>query len=319
LRKSPSENLNYALAIGQVLGAREGEGSVAARAPLRSPIMDTAQTVQIDAHFKLPLSLSDFYATWMGIIEGATERGTRQLLAHNAAHVFPNGAGSARMLHTIERSPFPAWLREENGNWVMVGSKPRSVQLDHNGFVELSGDMVRLHAPDDVGLSSLYGDSKRDMDLFLKAYALHRDIGSESVRVTSLGTARKQSTYTDSYGRIWRSRAWAIPYDDSMLTVISLPTPEGYAGIYFRAPTRYWQLAVQQEQMLLDYVFLTMEGSLSRWQSYLALKSLQPKAFESLQLEITGAQQLRFQSRRCALEVTPERSVGTGNAAAERR
>jgi len=306
LRKSPSENLNYALSISQVLDAKETDGRVSSRAAIRLPIMDTAETVQVDEHFALPLRLPDFYKTWTNIVETATQRGSAQLLAHNAAHVFPHGTGSERMLNTIERSPFPQRIHEvQNGNWVINGAKPQSVQLEHDGFVEFTGDMIRMHAPDDVDLGALYGDSKLEMDLILKAYTLHRGVGTDSVRVTSLGKAKTDSTYTDAYGRVWQTRAWAIPYEDTMLTVISLPTPEGFAGAYFKFPTGFWNLAVRQQQLLLDYVFVTFEGSLTRWQSYLLQKRVRPKVFDSLKLEIDGDRLVRFRSQRCELELTP--------------
>jgi hypothetical protein len=305
LRKSPSENLNYALSIAQVLGAKEGEGVVSSRTTIRLPIMDTAETLQIDEHFPLPLGLPDFYDTWLNTIKTTTQRGSEQLLAHNAARVFPHGAGSERLLHIIERSPFPQRIHEaQNGNWVVNGAKPQSVQLEHNGFVEFTGDMIRMHAPDDVDLGTLYGDSKLEMELILKAYTLRRAIGTDSVRVTSLGKAKTESTYTDAYGRVWQIRAWAIPYEDSMLTVISLPTPEGFAGVFFRIQTGFRDLVMRQQQLLLDYVFLTMEGSLSRWQSYLAQKTTRPKIFDSLKLDIDGGREVRFRSQRCELELS---------------
>ena len=307
LRKSPSENLNYALSIAQVLSATGGEGRMSSRTSMRLPIMDAAETLQVDERFALPQGLSDFYKTWMKVIEGATQRGSAQLLAHNTAHIFPRGAGSERLLHIIERSPFPTRIHEaQNGTWVTGGAKPQTVQLEHNGFVELNSGMIRMHAPDDVELSALYGDSKLEMDLMLKAYTLRRVIGTDSVRVTSLGKAQTDSTYTDSYGRVWQIRAWAIPYDDLVLTVISLPTPEGFAGAYFTAPTGFAHLVMRNEQLLLDYTFVTIEGSLARWQSYLAQKNVRPKAFDSLKLEIDGDRRVRFRSPRCALEVTPE-------------
>src|SRR5581483_10537847 len=248
----------------------------------------------------------EFYNSWINIVETATQRGSAQLLAHNATRVFPHGAGSEGMLHTVERSPFPQRVHEaQNGNWRINGPKPLSVQLEHNGFVELTSDMIRMHAPDDVDLGALYGDSKLEMDLILKAYPLHRAIGTDSVRVTSLGKAKTDSTYTDAYGRVWRTRAWAIPYEDSMLTVISLPTPEGFAGAFFRAPTGFWNLAVRQQQLLLDYVFLTLEGSLTRWRSYLAQKSVRPKVFDSLRLEIEADRRGHFRSQRFEVEITP--------------
>jgi serine protease Do len=95
LRKSASENLNYALSIAQVLGAKEGEGRVSSRTTIRLPIMDTAETLQLDEHFALPLGLPDFYNAWMNIVETATQRGSAQLLTHNAklmSREFPYNA-----------------------------------------------------------------------------------------------------------------------------------------------------------------------------------------------------------------------------------
>jgi serine protease Do len=307
LRKSPSENLNYALSIDQVLSAKDGVGSVLSRSAVRLPIMDTAETLEIAERFALPQNLPEFYKAWTNIIETAIQRGSAQLLAHNTAHVFPHGGGAERLLHTIERSPLPTLIHEgQNGTWTLGTTNSRTVQLEHNGFVDLNGQMVRMRAPDDVALSALYSDSKMQMDLMLKAYTLHRAIGTDRVRVTSLGKAKLESTYVDTYGRVWQSRVWAIPYEDSMLAVISLPTPEGFAGLYFKVQTGSLNLALREEQQLLDYVFVTLEGSLARWQSYLAQKGVQPKAFESFKLEIEGDRRMHFHSHRFDLEVTPQ-------------
>jgi hypothetical protein len=192
----------------------------------------------------------------------------------------------------------------QNHIWVADEPKYQTAQLDHNGFVDYSADMVRLRAPDDVELSALYGDSKLQMDLFLKAYTLRRAVGADTVRVTSLGKAKTDETYTDTYGRIWQVRAWAVPNEDMMLTVICLPTPEGYAGVYFRIPTGFSHLAMTQQERLLDFVYVTMQGSLARWQSYLTQKGVQPKVFDTLKIDVKGSEHVRYQSRRAELEVT---------------
>ena len=44
LRKSPSENLNIALPIAEVVNAKEGEGRVGGRMPMRLPIIDASAT-----------------------------------------------------------------------------------------------------------------------------------------------------------------------------------------------------------------------------------------------------------------------------------
>jgi serine protease Do len=306
LRKSPSENLNYALAIEQVLNAKQGEGKMSARMSVRLPIMDTAESAEYDEHFALPMDLPGFYKTWFGVLEKENEREYAQLFAHNDAHVFPHGSGSEKLMHQVEGALVPLRMHEaQNHIWAADSAKYQTVQLEHNGFVEYTGDMVRLRAPDDVELDTLYGDTKLQMDLFLKAYTLRRMVGTDTVRVISLGKARTEATYTDSYGRIWQVRAWAVPNEDMMLTMISMPTPEGYAGIYFRIPTGFANLAVTQQERLIDFVYLTMQGSLARWRSYLTQKTVQPKVFNTLKIDVEGYQRIHFQSPRVDLEVPP--------------
>ncbi len=218
--------------------------------------------------------------------------------------MFPHGPGSEKLLHTLEGALVPRRVHEaQNHIWVADEPKYQTIQLDHNGFVDFSADVVRLRAPDDIELPALYGDSKLQMDLFLKAYTLRRVVGTDTVRVTSLGKAGTEETYTDKYGRIWQVREWAVPNEDMMLAVISLPTPEGYAGVYFRIPTGFAHLAVKEQESLLDFVYVTMQGSLARWQSYLPQKSIQPKIFDTLTIDVEGRRHVRYRSRRMELEV----------------
>jgi len=305
LRKSPSENLNYALAIEQALNAKPGEGKISGRTSVRLPIMDTAESAEYDEHFALPLELPEFYKRWLGLLQKENDREYTQLFAHNEAHMFPRGAGAEKLLHQVEGALVPQRIHEaQNHIWVVDGAKSQTVQLEHNGFVDYTGDMVRLRAPDDVETPALYGDSKLQMDLFLKAYTLRRIVGTDTVRVISLGKAKTEETYTDTYGRLWQVKAWAVPNEDMMLTMISLPTPEGYAGVYFRSPTGFSHLATAQQERLLDFVYLTMQGSLVRWQSYLTQTGVQPKGFDTLKIDVQGLQHVHYQSRRADLEVT---------------
>jgi serine protease Do len=304
LRKSPSENLNFALSINQVLDATPGEAKLDRRVAMHLPIMDVAETMVLDEHFVLPKGLGDFYKTWLQITMAEMHRGVTQLLEHNATHLFPRGDGSERLLHFVERAAFPVMLREsQNGVWVMTSPKPQTVQLEHNGFIEWDSSALRLHAPDDLSVVALHDRSKVFMDLFLNAYPLRRAVGSDSVRVTSLGDAIRESNYADHYGRTWQVRTWAVPYEDTLLTAITLPTPEGSAGFFVKSPSGYSDMVIHQTEVLLDYVFVTLEGTLERWQTYLGQKNLQPSAFAALKLTIEPERRVLFQSPRCEIDV----------------
>jgi serine protease Do len=307
LRKSPAENLNMALPIGELVNARDGEAKIGARFPVRVAMVDASETTTFDERFDLPKPLVDFYSTLQQISVRLITGAEQKLLEHNATHLFPRGAGSDRLLYTVDRIPFPRLMHEDaNKAWVANAPNVQTVQLDANGFVEQSGGFVRLRIPDGTSLATLYGDDKRYLDLLLKAHALRRSVGSDSVRVTSLGKPKSSSHFTDRWGRTWQVRDWAIPYEDEILTVVSLPTPEGYVAALSTISSGFVEMVHKTQQIICDYLDLTMLGSLAQWQDYLAQSGVQPKAFETLKIKIDPTQEVAFHSAYFGLTVKPE-------------
>jgi serine protease Do len=307
LRKSPAENLNMALPISELLSAKDGEARVGARFPVRVAMFDASETVTFDERFDLPKSLADFSTTLRDLSVRLIAGAEQKLLEHNAAHLFPRGAGSDRLLYTVDRMAFPRLMHEDaNKGWVANAPQMQTVQLDANGFVEQSAGFVRLRVPDGMSLATLYGDDKLYLDMLLKAHVLRRAVGSDSVRVTSLGKPQHSAHFTDRWGRTWQVRDWAIPYDDQILTAVSLPTPEGYVAALITVGSGYNELVHRGQQIVCDYLALTLLGSLAQWQDYLAQPGMQPKAFETLKIQIDPTQQVAFHSGYFDLTVKPE-------------
>jgi hypothetical protein len=274
---------------------------------VRLAIFDASETVTVDQRFDLPKPLAQFFPTVQQLSVQLISSAEQALLEHNKDHLFPRGAGSERLLHTIDRAAFPRLIHEDpNKVWVATAPQVQTVQLDQNGFVELTSGFIRLRAPDGVGLAALYGDDKVYMDLVLKAYMLRRTVGSDSVRVTSLGKPKAASHFTDRWGRTWQIRDWAIPYDDQILTAVSLPTPEGYVAALTRIGSGLVDVVHHTQQALCDYLDLTMLGNLAQWQDYLAQKGVQPKAFLALRIEIDPEREVALHSAGYDLAVKPE-------------
>lgn len=307
LRKSPAENLNMALPIAEVLNAKDGEGSLGGRVPVRLPIFEASETLRIDERFDLPKPLAEFYKTVWERTAELISGGAKKLLADNADHIFPHGVGSERLLHTTERAAFPQFMHEDpNKVWVVGGPQVQTVQLDRNGFVEQNAAFVRLRAPDGLGLATLYGDDKVYMDLLLKAHEVRRTVGTDSVRVTSLGKPKSSSHFMDRWGRTWQVRDWAVPYDDQYLSVASLPTPDGYVAAITRINSGFLRVINNTQQVLCDYVYVTMQGSLAQWQDYLAQQGAQPKAFDAIRIRIDPEREVAFHSARYEVTIKSE-------------
>jgi hypothetical protein len=103
-----------------------------------------------------------------------------------------------QLLTTVYAEAFPKLISQsDGGTWTLVGDAPRKVQLDKNGYLQqvVTNNifLVRLKAPDDVSEADLIADSKKFMDLLLKGYPVSRPVGTDSVRVTSMGNASEES------------------------------------------------------------------------------------------------------------------------------
>lgn len=309
LRKSQSENLNYAVPI-KLLTDSKDEGIIDSRLNFRLPMMDASETLNAHEIIPLPKSPADFYTAFMGISAALMARADVQITEHNKDRMFPQSATSTELLSEVLRAPFPRHIREaQDHRWVASIQKDvATAQLDHNGFIHHAGGTYELRAPDDVKLATLYSDSKLFMDLMLhSAYDVRRHIGTDSVRVTSLGKAREEYTKTDAYGRNWLFKIWAVPFDDAYLVTMNLPTPEGMVSLLALVPSSVKDLLAHQQEVMANFVLVTYEGTLPRWREFLDLKADQPQIFSKLSLDIDpGYQWVRFHSPRYELNLTPQ-------------
>ena len=308
LRKSPSENLNTAAPIKLVMDAPESEALIEDRNTVRFPIMDASELVDVHERIPLPATPEKFFAALLKIEAAVSEREDHQYREHYKDRLFPNGSASQALLHEVLRAPFPHRIQERQGDrlWVAAAPKePQVAQLDHNGYVRYGGGAIRLRAPDDVKLATLYGDSKLFMDMLLRtSIPLKRPVGTDSVKVTSLGKAREEFSYTDAYGRVWQFRVWAIPFDDSYVIVASLPTPEGSVSHLTAGVSGLKDNLIRSQEFLANFTWVTYEGTLSRWREYLALKGVQPQVFSKFTLTVDpDYKRVQFHSKRYELSL----------------
>jgi serine protease Do len=309
LRKSEAENLNVAAPISLVAAASDSAGTIDSRGNFRLPIMEASEVMETHERVPLPATLADFYASMIKVMHSIVVRGDTQLQDHNKDRLFPNSASSATLLSQVCRSPLPRVIYEQQDrNWGLLASpQVQETQLDHNGFVRSSASLYRLRAPDNVKLADLYGDSKVYMDLLLRSgLALNRTVGTATDKVTSLGKAQQEFTNTDAYGRTWQVKIWAVPFDDNYLVTMNLPTPEGYVALIMRAGGSVKDVMLEEQKLLVNFMYVTFEATLPRWHEYLSLRSYQPKVFSSFNLVVDNAsQQVSFASKRMELHVTP--------------
>jgi TonB family protein len=123
------------------------------------------------------------------------------------------------------------------------------------------------------------------MDIAAKVLSISRPVGTDSIRVTSLGPALTDLLYTDSYGRKWQQRKWALPYADAYVVAMLLPTPDGYGAVIQIAPSSGASYIEEMMHLIADQVDISYVGTLPQWQSYLRRKALLAEPLKLLSFE----------------------------------
>ena len=267
LRKSSNENLNFALAIGQVLDGGEESAVIEARSSYRTMVMKATDSVSLKEKIALPKTLDEFYASARQIGANWLTKIHSDFMKNHADAMFPSG-NSEQLLTTVYAEAFPKLVSQsDGGTWALVGDAPRKVQLDKNGYLQegVTNNVffVRLKAPDDVRGADLIADSKQFMDLLLRGYAVARPVGTDSVRVTSMGKASEESWFTDDYQRKWHIRYWLVPFNDTAIITVALPTPDGMVMMMSQVPTALRESVTREMQAVCDFFYVSYTGTLA--------------------------------------------------------
>lgn len=290
IAKSPNENLNYALPIGIALDAPR-KALFDRRFLAALPFMQGSKVYTLKDDFALPLSWTAFEHAYQQVVQRHSDQARAQLLAAYSDSMFPRGSGSDSILYSAV-SPTPDLgliVQQESGEWTLERPSFNSTDLPGNGRVSVAtvagATLLRLERANDAADDAFYGDSKEFMDIALKGLVIRRLVGTDPVRVTSLGPAMNDSVWTDHYGRKWQQRVWALPYLDSYLVAFLLPTPDGYAGLLQYSRSSSVRESNADLALLANQVNLVYRGTLAQWTAFLQRRALLPDALSRVSLE----------------------------------
>ncbi|WP_266157519.1 S1 family peptidase [Dyella silvatica] len=312
LMKSANENLNYALQIGDVLNAPSGQAVIDKRVTYQLDIFSTTLSNQIKSNFALPLGLADFYSAYQKRFDDYVDAQLKEILAKDADKLFPHGDGSNRLLYGGSwMNSLPALItRNSTGDWSLNVKEGNVMSLAANGYVETGvlnhTFFLHLRRPDTLPASKLYNDPAALAEQLCKLGIFTREVGSEKIRITSLGKPLTDTVYTDQWQRRWQLRVWTMPYANAKIVTYSLPVPNGYAMLLrFALPGQSYDNTADL-RTLTDFVSVGYSGTLAQWKDYLQNTALLPAGFKDIHIDIDYQHRFSYASKRLAFAFTPE-------------
>jgi serine protease Do len=313
LRKSPGENLNYAVPIVEVLRAPPNLAVIETKVRYILDNMDMTRRETLKKVINLPMTYEELNREMNAIMAQFSDKLLKDLLAEHRDAIFPHGPGSTRLLYKTYHAVFPHLIvKGKDGNWdAYYPKETREAVLGNNGRLVYgtfgSTVFMYIRKPDDVPLETFYGDSKRFMDLILKGGGHYREIGPESIKITSMGRAFEDYRFTDSYGRIWMVRTWLIEYNDRKVVTFSLPVPGGCIVMMRTDQTGSAdQGDIPDLKVLSDFIYVSYFGTFKEWREFLGMKDLMPSPLSAVNIQMENQESFRYESRRFSFSYGPD-------------
>jgi serine protease Do len=313
LRKSPSENLNYGVPIAEVLHADPRMAVVQTRVRYFLDNMDMTKMGILKKEIPLPKTYHELDSELYAIMGQFSDKLLKDLLAENRDKIFPRGPGSTGLFYKSYNAVFPHLIMKgRDGNWdAYYPKETRDADLGNNGrltYGTLGGTVfLNIRKPDDVSLGTFCDDPKLLMDLILKGLGHYRQIGSENIKITSMGRPLEGYRFTDSYGRIWVVNTWLTEYNDRKVVTFSLPVPGGCVVMMRTDQTGILdQGHIPDLKVLSDFIYVSYLGTFKEWQEFLTMRDLLPAIFSTLDIHIENNKLFRYKSVRLFFSYGPE-------------
>ncbi|HEY4091264.1 MAG TPA: trypsin-like peptidase domain-containing protein [Luteibacter sp.] len=273
LRKSPSENLNFALPISAVMDASDKTANVDLSMDFGTPYSTETRHSRLRDTVALPLNQADFYARVAAISDNALQKEADAWLKERAATLWPLGEKSHELLtHTPWSGGVPTLVIQDNGGVWMRADKDDASRspLPNKGYIDRTtqNDTAFFHIHSEADQPALTG-GRTVADALLTMGFITRKVGRESIKVTSLGEASSTESFTDRQGRTWRVDAFAIPFHDMSLLTATTPTPDGAVGmIRIAGPGDRFEETLKM-RLMADMEDIAYGGTLAQWQAFL--------------------------------------------------
>jgi serine protease Do len=309
-RKSANENLNFALPIALVLGAPDNKAGIDTRYTASLPFMTARKTVNVRVSFDLPLRFADFDRKLIAVNDEQIGAARRALLQEAAASLYPRGK-SARLLADPLLNSNPALITQlADGTWDVprtAAAGSGGAQLGTDGSVWLHAQagvtLFRLRYPGGTDIAKARSDSRALSENVLKGANLSRSIGSERVRITSFGDAGKPQEFKDDFGRPWLQWRYPLPFADSTMIVMALPTPEGFVGLWRSTGGAGVERTAAELRQLTNFLQVSYNGTLPQWRAFLADARLRPDSFGRWKAALDPAGEISLELPRLAVKI----------------
>jgi hypothetical protein len=113
-----------------------------------------------------------------------------------------------------------------------------------------------------------------------------------------MGGANEESWFTDDYRRKWQVRSWLVPFNDTVVLTVALPTPDGTVMMMSQVPTSLRETMTKVMESVCGFVYVSYTGTLAQWRAFMGAPLALPETLSDLKIQFDYNRGLGVKSSR---------------------
>ena len=242
--------------------------------------------------------------------------GMEELFSKYKSETFPEGTASQYVLHLSNDTTFPQIILKDSDDkqWFFSSLRPMVEMIEPNGKIRYQQIyenanvwIIEINQNDNKSPFELFENPAELMDYFLEGVRFSRKLfnNDPGTRITSFGEPFKSEDLIDRYQRKWKLNAWLEEYSDSVLYMVSTPTPKGSVSLYLMCKSRKMLSYEYDMKKMLDFIDINYSGKITEWTDFLKRKDLIPEIFSEINIDYISDESILIK--------TPEINLGFNN------
>lgn len=309
--KNSSENLNYAIPIGELFKLPE-EKAIFQQKNVPISLFSKVSNNSIDFSLELPGSFQDLNVEAHEEMQRSFKSFFAKFFEEHEKTLFPYGPGSQEYLrnqsYLMQLAPV---IPEAAGKWGLQKTDYKSVSLggDRVLWIRSEGNVMSMNIPkpDNVSLEEFLDNPGLVLDQVFQIGNVMRQVGEEKVRMLSYSAPHEKKFFIDELGRPGFDATWRHLYSMKTSTLSCMAVPTGASCAFAETPTSHeTAMSSQLSSYLSKLTNLSYTGNMKQWKEFLELDhKYLPRVFHDSSFSFVSKKSLKYEFGKIAVNFVP--------------
>jgi hypothetical protein len=287
-----SENFNVALPMEEIGSVEETEGTISMYEKYYVPFVSKYIFLSNTITLTLPEKYPDVLSSVVSKLGAVYDETYENYLDKYEDAIFLTSENKNDGLYQKSFGTFMSFpYKRKDETWALYFPKYSELKFGDERIIHYKkhyGIYFFAMYEDDISIDIRTPDDADEIsEVYLKLAGIKRQVGKESIKVTSLGKTAIHKVYTDTFKRNWYVFVWRLDFKNMELIMYATKTPSGFNAFADLKRSGDFELFYENDlNFVANQLQFGYAGKVSQWETFLSDKENSPSFFNTFKIQL---------------------------------